>query len=92
MRKSFLALCATAIAAPATAQVDTSISIEDAFAGQTFENRGQCQSALARERNERRQTGTVGDNSTYNENVRRDYVCEQNEDGDYVINDVADGD
>jgi len=90
MKKTLCAICALTIASPAFANHQPSIASQ--FEGTTFETYGQCISALMRERNEQRQehhsSGYSVSNKDYNESVKDTYLCDQNEDGDWIIVDL----
>ena len=84
MKKLVIAMfLASSIAAPASAS-----HLAHFFAGKTFKNKGQCQSALMHERNNRRNndgnTGSYSD-PEYNHAVHDNYSCTQNADGDWVV-------
>ena len=89
MKKLMIAVLASgALSVPAMAYGQ---GIDDQFRGQTFSNRGQCQSALAQARNERRQDPNLRpgnrelSNSEYNALIAQRYRCAQNSDGTWSV-------
>ncbi len=76
------------VAAPAAAD-----TLEGFFSGETSSNKGQCQSALMAERNNRRNndgnTGSYSD-PEYNQVVHAKYACFEDENGDWYV-DIVDG-
>ena len=91
MKKLVIATAVAALAGtPALANHTT--TLEGFFADQSFSNKGQCQSALMAERNNRRvndgNTGSYSD-PEYNRVVHAKYACFEGDDGWYV--DIVDG-
>lgn len=92
MKKTIIALVAVTLAMPAYADHPT---IRGEYLNHEFETRGECESTLKRERNERRQAGgdhsdhsVTGEDRTtseYNHVVRETLECERNPNGSYSI-------
>lgn len=58
---------------------------QHAFKGMTFDNRGQCERALAQYRNEARGDHATMSNAEYNRYFNNRFYCDMNRDGDWVV-------
>lgn len=84
---AILAAVAAAMSAGSVSAAHTG-TLDDYFADKEYKNRGQCESALAKERNNRRvndgNTGSYTD-SEYNKVVHDKYACVQMDDNMWVV-------
>ena len=99
MRKILVAMMAGAIAAPASADHVTG-HVDDTVPGfeDSYRNHGQCVSALAKARNERRALPELRgeayeelSGAEYNRESMRTTECRQNQDGTWYVFFDADG-